>query len=403
MMKKKIAIFGGTFNPIHLGHIRLATAFQESIGFDKILLIPTKIPPHKQAPDLVAETHRYQMCRLAVQEHSRFEVSDIELKRTTKSYTYDTLTELQKIYPDAELFLIMGSDMFLTFTEWYRAEEMLSMVTLLTAARNPEETEALAQCKRELERRGGKAFVLDIAPMVISSTEVREQIKAGKMPTDCLDERVLRYIREHDLYHPSGKERVVRMDENAALQLLSQRLKPQRLEHSIKVAERAAYLAERYQYDKGVAKMTGLLHDICKNDNFEIMLQTIENSGIILTAVERQSPPLYHAIAGAAYVKDVLRVDNDAMLQAIRYHTTGRAGMSLLEKIVFIADLTSEDRCYPDVEYLRNLSEQSLEAAMLFAMGFLLRDLVSRKQLLHPDSVACYNELRMWDNLQNHG
>ena len=182
------------------------------------------------------------------------------------------------------------------------------------------------------------------------------------------------------------------ISENEILQLLSQKLKPKRLEHSVNVAKRAEYLAELYQYDKRIAKMTGLLHDVCKNDNFDIMLQTIANSGIILTTVERKSPPLYHAIAGAAFVKDVLKINNDDMIHALRYHTTGRAGMSLLEKIIFIADLTSDDRCYSDVEFVRKLSEKSLDAAMLYAMEFLLQDLISRKQLLHPDSVACYNE-----------
>lgn len=197
---KKIAIFGGTFNPIHLGHIRLAMAFQERFQFDKVLLIPTEIPPHKQAPDLAPDKHRYQMCRLAVKDDPCFEVSDIELKRKTKSYTYDTLKRLKSVYEDAEFFLIMGSDMFLTFMQWYRAAEMLSMVTLLTAAREPDEMEMLVQCQRKLEQKGGKSFILDVAPMVISSTEVRERIRSGKSLTGYLDENVIQYIYEHGLY-----------------------------------------------------------------------------------------------------------------------------------------------------------------------------------------------------------
>ena len=200
MMKKKIAIFGGTFNPIHLGNVRLAMAFQERFQFDKILLIPTKIPPHKQAPDLAPDKHRYHMCRLAVKDAPCFEVSDIELKRKTKSYTYDTLAELKSLYEDAEFFLIMGSDMFLTFLQWYRADEMLSMATLLTAAREPGEMEILAQYQKKLEQKGGKSFILDVAPMVISSTEIRGRVKAGKTLTGYLDEEVIRYIGEHKLY-----------------------------------------------------------------------------------------------------------------------------------------------------------------------------------------------------------
>lgn len=200
MMKKKIAIFGGTFNPIHLGHVRLVTAFQERFQFDQILLIPTKIPPHKQAPDLAPDKHRYHMCQLAVESYPYIEVSDIELKRKKKSYTYDTLSALKSKYPDVELFLIMGSDMFLTFLQWYRAKEMLSMATLLTAARESGEMKSLMQYQKELEQQGGKAFVLDAEPMVISSTEVRERIKSGQSLTGYLEESVIRYIGEHGLY-----------------------------------------------------------------------------------------------------------------------------------------------------------------------------------------------------------
>ena len=149
---------------------------------------------------MAPDKHRYHMCRLAVKDYPCFEVSDIELKRKTKSYTYDTLAELKSIYEDAELFLIMGSDMFLTFMQWYRAAEMLSMATLLTAAREPGEMKMLVQCQQKLEQKGGKSFILDVAPMVISSTEIRGWVKSGKSLAGYLDENVIRYINQHGLY-----------------------------------------------------------------------------------------------------------------------------------------------------------------------------------------------------------
>ena len=179
-----------------------------------------------------------------------------------------------------------------------------------------------------------------------------------------------------------------------AMRILSERLKPERLRHSVCVAECAQLLAGRYGYDEKIAKMTGLLHDICKNDNLDFQLQTIKNGGIMLTSIEKKSPPLYHAIAGAAYLKTVLQVEDADVLNAVRYHTTGRAGMSALEKIIFVADLASADRNYPDVETVRKLSGQSLEQAMLYVLEFLICDLSHRKKYLHPDSIAAYNELR---------
>ena len=185
--------------------------------------------------------------------------------------------------------------------------------------------------------------------------------------------------------------------EQEAVQMLSQRLKPERFRHSLAVAKKAESLAKQYGCSEELAKMTGLLHDVYKNDNLDMQLQIIENSGIILTNIEKQSPPLLHAIAGAAYLKQLGITDED-VLNAVRYHTTGRAGMSKLEQIVFVADLTSEDRNYPDVDKARQLSEQSLEQTMLYALEFLLADLVGRKKLLHPDSVEAYNEMRMLEN-----
>lgn len=188
--------------------------------------------------------------------------------------------------------------------------------------------------------------------------------------------------------------------EKEIMERLTARLKPSRLQHSICVAECAERLAKRHGCDPEIAKMTGLLHDICKNDNSDIQLQIIKNGGIMLTALEKSSPPLYHAMAGAAYLQTELGIRDQDVLNAVRYHTTGRAGMSLLEKVIFIADLASADRDYPDVEVVRRLAEQSLEEALLYALEFLVCDLVKKKKYLHPDTVEAYNELRAFKNAE---
>lgn len=182
--------------------------------------------------------------------------------------------------------------------------------------------------------------------------------------------------------------------EKEAVSILTDRLKKDRLYHSLCVAEAAERLAKRCGYSEEVAKMTGLLHDICKNDSLDTQLQIITNGGIILTDVEKSSPPLYHAIAGSAYLKTVLGVSDPDILNAVRYHTTGRAGMSLLEKIVFVSDFISADRDYPDVSVMRELVDQGLEIAMLYALEYTICDLVNQKKQLHPDTVDAYNEMR---------
>ncbi len=197
---EKIGIFGGTFNPIHKGHIHLIEACCGAFSFDRVLLIPTRVPPHKQAPDLAEDKYRFEMCRLAAEDNPLLTVSDIEIKRPKKSYTYDTLVQLKKEYPNGNFYLIMGSDMFLTFRSWYCWEKMLKITALITAARENSRLKELEAEKRQLELLGGQAFVLDIPVLEISSTEVRERLKKGRDVSGMLDTKVLSYIREHDLY-----------------------------------------------------------------------------------------------------------------------------------------------------------------------------------------------------------
>ena len=131
----RLGIFGGTFNPPHMGHIRLVTAIADKLQLDHVLIIPASVPPHKHVLNLARSRDRFEMCRLSFEGDRRFSVSDTELLRVGKSYTYDTLCEIKKKYPDAELFLIVGSDMLATFDEWYRYHDILMMCTLCAASR----------------------------------------------------------------------------------------------------------------------------------------------------------------------------------------------------------------------------------------------------------------------------
>ena len=176
-------------------------------------------------------------------------------------------------------------------------------------------------------------------------------------------------------------------------QLVRSRLKPSRYEHSICVMKRAVQLAERFGADVTRARLAGLLHDIMKNVEPKEMLQFIEDSGIILLYADMCAPQLWHAIAGAAYIRRELHIDDGEVINAVRYHTTGRAGMSLLEKVVYLADLTSADRDYSDVKKTRRIVDRSLDEGMLYSMKFLITDLVKDCRVLHPDSLACYDEL----------
>lgn len=177
------------------------------------------------------------------------------------------------------------------------------------------------------------------------------------------------------------------------LEELKKHLCPDRLHHSLCVAESAHELALRYGADAQKAYTAGLLHDIMKNESDEALLHFFRENGIILTTTERHSRKTWHAMAGALYCERELHVRDAEILSAIRWHTTGRAGMTLLDKVVFLADFISADRDYPGVERMREKAEVSMEAALFEGLQFTIQELVSKGRPVHEDSVRAYNEL----------
>lgn len=198
----KIGIFGGAFNPVHKGHIQLAENYLNLLSLDKLLFVPTAVPPHKTADNLAPEKARFDMLRLAVKNNSRFEISDIEFKRQGKSYTYDTLTELEKIYPKSQFCLIIGADQFLTFDKWYRWQDILKKVTLCTCAReNEAQKKKILDFSRTLEiMEKDKFFLLDVPVLKLSSSEIREKISRGEDVSNLLPDGVYDYIKKEGLY-----------------------------------------------------------------------------------------------------------------------------------------------------------------------------------------------------------
>ena len=166
-----------------------------------------------------------------------------------------------------------------------------------------------------------------------------------------------------------------------------------RYNHCVNVSKEAVKLAKRYDGDEEKAAVAGILHDITKEMPKEEQLQIMHDSGIILDDIQKNAPKLWHGISGSVYIKKHFGIEDEDILNAICYHTTGRAGMSLLEKIIFVADFTSEERTYKGVATMRKKSRKSLEDAMLYGFKFTFSDLSSRELAIHPDELACYNEI----------
>lgn len=195
----KIGMYGGSFNPPHNGHLHLANEVGSLAGLDKIIIIPSNISPQKSNNGNIDPMHRINMCK-DVFSSSLFEVSDCEISRGGRSYTVDTLTFLKEQYPDDELYLFMGSDMLLSFHTWYRYKDILSMCTLCAIARDDEDGEEELRSYADEMLPDGKVLVFDIAPVEVSSSQIRENIRNGISCDGLISEKTAEYIKENKLY-----------------------------------------------------------------------------------------------------------------------------------------------------------------------------------------------------------
>ena len=386
---RRIALFGGTFDPIHNGHIVLARELAARLALDRVLIMPTFVPPHKIKTQMASAVDRLEMCRLACEPYPELMVSDLEINRRGASFTVLTLEQLQRQFPDAELFLFVGADMFLTLASWYRFADIARMATLCAVPRDDVPAAELRAYADVLAAQGARCVIEDIATPRISSTAIRQAVRVGEALDGLVPSAVATYIAEHQVY---AEQREYRDTEEQYRDILRGRLTPKRYRHSLAVADQAEHLARKYGADPHKARTAGLLHDILKDTDGDSQLQIFKDFGILLDAVEQQAPKLWHAHAGAVFLEHILGITDPDILLPIRYHTTGRAGMSVPEVVLYLADFTSADRDYPDVDVMRELTERDADEAMRYALKYTIDDLNSRGMPVHPDTLACYKD-----------
>lgn len=198
----KIGIYGGAFNPVHSGHLRMASYFCKALEFDKLIFVPTANPPHKTQEDFASAQDRIVMLNLAIENEALYEISAIEFLRDKKSYTYDTLCELRELYPHSELFLLIGADQFLSFDKWYKAEEITKMVTICTAARldDSEKTELFEARDTMSVFKNASVVIADYHVLCVSSESIRKKIKEKQSISEYVSADVEKYIKEKGLY-----------------------------------------------------------------------------------------------------------------------------------------------------------------------------------------------------------
>jgi len=295
--------------------------------------------------------------------------------------------------------LIMGADMFLTLSTWKRFDDLAKLAVFCTVPRDDVSKAQLLDYAKTLETAGAVCRVCD-APLVrVSSTAIRRAVKNGQSLDGLVPADVAAYIASHHLY-----EEETTVDKNEQFKaIIKERLLPDRYVHSLAVADEAKRLAALYGADPDKAYTAGLLHDIMKNTKSEGQLQILQDFGILLDNVEKYSPKLWHAKSGAAFIERVLGVDDKEIVTAVRYHTTARADMAVLERVLFLADFTSADRDYDDVDVMRRLVDEDADEAMMYALSYTIRELVGKNAPVHPDTIAAYNEIALKRSVKSHG
>ena len=335
----KICISGGTFDPIHKGHIEIAKIALSQFNLDKVIFMPTGNSYMKS--DVTPSIHRYNMLKLAIEGIDKFEISDLEIKRAGYTYTKDTVVYFKENYPDDELYFLIGTDTLFMLEKWYMPEYLFKNLIFIVAKRGDADSVAKAgelKAKFNADIRFMHNDIIDI-----SSTEIREEFdnkSYDEFNNRFFDKKVFEYIKENHLY----KE----MNDAEMITLLSKELKESRLMHTFGVIDTATALAKAYQADIKKCERAALLHDCAKYMPLEDMIAICERNFVELNDLEKSKDSLLHAKAGACLAYEKYGIKDKEILDAIKYHTTGKPDMSLIEKIIFVSDFIEPGRTHSE-------------------------------------------------------
>ncbi len=330
---EKIGVFGGSFNPVHREHVNMAIAAINAFSLDRLIVMPTFISPHKKNFALAPSEDRLQALEIAFSDRKDIEVSDYEIKKEGISYTYLTLEHIKEEY-GGELYFLMGTDMLADFPTWKNPKEILELSRLVVTAR---EGENLAKAlTAHYEHFHEKPLISVYKGKNYSSTKIRNYLALGLDVSEYLDPRVEKFLKERGTYG-GGKYAYI-------AEYLNKALKKKRIVHTAGVMTLAEEYAKRLGEDREKARLAAMLHDVAKYNVFE-------DFGM---KTPKDIPKnVIHQFLGAIVSRDVLKIEDEDVLNAVRYHTTGRAAMSTLEKIIFTADFLEEGRTFDGVERLR--------------------------------------------------
>ena len=339
---QRIGIFGGSFNPVHNEHVKIAIGAVKELNLDKLFVMPTYVSPHKIGEDLLSGEDRLNMLKLAFLGVENIEISDYELSQKGVSYTYLTVLHFKKLYPNSKLYFILGSDMLEDFPTWKNPQiivENANLVLLNREGMGENDSEAISKIKT-LYNKG--VISLKTKGLSVSSTEIRLRIKLNLDVSNLIDKKVENYLLKNNLFKA-----------DKYYNYINQNLPLKRKIHTLGVILTAIDFAKRLKESEKKAEISALLHDMAKYKTASEVKGFIPPSDC--------TNEVLHQFLGEYLARTELEIIDEDILNAIKYHTTGRANMSNLEKIVYVADLIEPSRTYEMVDYLRKVMKGDFE------------------------------------------
>ena len=377
-MGQKIGILGGSFNPIHVGHLQMARQAKAELSLDRLILIPAGDPPHK-SDGLAPQKHRLRMTELAAD--GEFEVSGIEVEREGKTYTIDTVHALLSTIPGAKLVFIIGVDTLRELLTWKEVEQVFSLCEFAVFARDN---------VPPIVPDGAKVLMMRSKIAPVSATEIRGRVTKGLSLSRFTPSAVEAYIGEHRLYDPPRM-----MGEDEILSHLQNDLSKERLKHVLGVRQVILSLAKRWGYDESRASVTALLHDCAKSMSLGSMRAFMEAQGATVDEPRKVSAQLLHAPASAERARAFFGMTDPLIGKAIWHHNTGCVPMDLLSKLLFVADCIEPNRrIFPALSEIRRLSALDLDAAVLEVFQSKLDYIRLKGYPEHPDTARAFAALK---------
>ncbi len=379
---ERIGIYGGTYNPPHIGHTAAAKYALNALGLSRLLMIPACISPHKKLPEgSPSPEQRLKMLQIAVGGEEKITVSDLELCRGSVSFTYETVEAVAQQYPDGEIILFMGTDMFLSFDTWRHPEKITAKASLAVFYRgDPHEQEKIREKAETFRQQGITVYLVENPVTDISSTDLR-RLLAFNCAGSFLDPGVGEYIGQNRLYRQNLHDLSLAELEKAVISLLD----PNRIAHVLGCCETAAELAHIHGADPTDARRAALLHDITKALDGPLQLTLCREYGINLDDFSAKNPKTLHALTGSLVAQRIFG-ENPAVVAAIASHTTGKADMNTLEKIIYMADYMEPNRKFEGVEQLRHLAYTNLDRALKTGLQMTIDLLTEQGREISPES-----------------